>query len=113
MGRRKSKAPTAWKPHAAPSKHPEYSVWFWPIYNAQNRRCAICGAALSAKYATEEHVIPRGRMPAGRDKGLWNRVLAHKKCNGAKGDRIPTQFELDTLAAINIIVEYEQRHGVL
>lgn len=55
-------------------------------------------ADLEVRPHTLDHVYPVSR---GGKRGLHNVVLACTLCNTAKGDRLPTQAELDALASIN------------
>ena len=65
------------------------------LWEAQGRACAICDRPMSepkpggveAESPTREHVIPRSA-------GGGIVLLAHRKCNLAKGNRSPTAREL-------------------
>jgi 5-methylcytosine-specific restriction endonuclease McrA len=68
------------------------------LYIAQHGNCGICGRKLkSLAHCTIEHVVPRAL--GGRSDG--NRVVAHRSCNEAKGDREPNGCELIWLSAAN------------
>lgn len=58
---------------------------------SQGGRCFYCGEALGAK-ATFDHLIPQAY--GGADEPA-NVVLAHRRCNQMKGDRLPTPEEID------------------
>lgn len=60
----------------------------------QGGRCFYCGEVMGAK-ATFDHVIPRAY--GGIDSPA-NVVLAHRRCNLRKGDRLPTAEEVERLA---------------
>lgn len=62
---------------------------------AQAGRCFYCGEPVGAK-ATFDHLIPR--CYGGSDEP-GNIVLAHRRCNQLKGDRLPTAEEIDRLLA--------------
>lgn len=57
----------------------------------QGGRCFYCGEPVGAK-ATFDHLIPQAY--GGIDDPA-NVVLAHRRCNQRKGDRLPTIDELD------------------
>jgi 5-methylcytosine-specific restriction endonuclease McrA len=61
----------------------------------QSGRCFYCDAPVGAK-ATVDHLIPRAY--GGTDEPA-NIVLAHRRCNQRKGDRLPTQDEIARLTA--------------
>lgn len=67
---------------------------------AQDGLCALCAEALEDKphHYTVDHVVPLGRR--GPD-AFGNIVAAHKSCNSAKADRMPTGCELIWLLAVN------------
>jgi 5-methylcytosine-specific restriction endonuclease McrA len=54
--------------------------------------CYLCGFSLSKKGITKDHVFPRSE---GYSIGS-NMMPAHSKCNLEKGDRFPTQEEIET-----------------
>lgn len=60
---------------------------------AQGGRCFYCGEPVGAK-ATFDHVIPLAY--GGADEPA-NVVIAHRRCNQAKGDRLPTPDEVERL----------------
>lgn len=60
---------------------------------AQGGRCFHCGEPVGAK-ATDDHLIPRAY--GGADVP-GNVVLAHRRCNQLKGDRLPTAQEVERL----------------
>ena len=64
---------------------------------AQDDQCAICGGEMSRFNVTIEHVWPRG---AGGFNGPGNMVGAHRGCNHAKADRLPTGCEVISLVAV-------------
>ncbi len=57
----------------------------------QGGRCFYCDEPVGAK-ATIDHLIPQAY--GGRDEPA-NAVLAHRRCNQRKADRLPTPDELD------------------
>ncbi|HYD30856.1 MAG TPA: HNH endonuclease [Azospirillaceae bacterium] len=61
----------------------------------QGGRCFYCGEPVGAK-ATFDHVIPQ--CYGGTDDP-GNIVLAHRRCNQLKGDRLPTPDEIGRLVA--------------
>jgi len=61
----------------------------------QGGRCFYCGEAVGAK-ATFDHLIPQAY--GGVDEPS-NVVLAHRRCNQRKGDRLPDADELDRFFA--------------
>lgn len=61
----------------------------------QGGRCFYCGEPVGAK-ATFDHVIPQAY--GGADVA-GNIVLAHRRCNQSKGDRLPTPEEVDRFLA--------------
>lgn len=81
------------------------------IIDIQGNCCLLCGTPLSVvnphtgfryniyskRRPTYEHVVPRAR--GGVNHG--NRLVAHKFCNEAKADRMPTGCELVWLAVVN------------
>ncbi len=76
------------------------------LMNAQHWKCFHCDEQLffivpkgiSKKLgATREHVFPHSTT----GKGLVNNiVLAHARCNGLRGDRQPTPYEINKAATI-------------
>ena len=60
---------------------------------AQGGRCFHCGRPMGAS-ATDDHLIPRAY--GGQDVA-GNVVLAHRRCNLLKGDRLPTPEEVERL----------------
>ncbi|HYG87748.1 MAG TPA: HNH endonuclease [Azospirillum sp.] len=59
----------------------------------QGGRCFYCGEPVGVK-ATFDHVIPQAY--GGVDEP-GNIVLAHRRCNQLKGDRLPTAEEVERL----------------
>lgn len=59
----------------------------------QGGRCFYCGGPVGAK-ATFDHVIPAAY---GGIDTPGNVVLAHRRCNLLKADRLPTPEEIDRL----------------
>lgn len=60
---------------------------------SQQGRCFYCGEPVGAK-ATVDHFIPQ--CYGGIDD-IANTVLAHRRCNILKGDRLPTPDEIEAL----------------
>lgn len=78
---------------------------------AQQGLCILCGTALhmhrqddfeanDPRRATFDHVVPLSL----RGENVGNRLIAHRKCNGAKGNRPPVGCELVWLAAVNAAI---------
>jgi 5-methylcytosine-specific restriction endonuclease McrA len=67
---------------------------------AQGKLCGICGQGLphSSNDATLDHVIP---MQLGGADALGNFILAHRACNSAKANDVPTGCEMVWLMAVN------------
>ncbi|EWY36489.1 endonuclease [Skermanella stibiiresistens SB22] len=63
---------------------------------SQRGRCFYCGEVVGAK-ATVDHFIPQ--CYGGIDD-IANTVLAHRRCNIDKGDRLPTPDEIERLIEI-------------
>jgi 5-methylcytosine-specific restriction endonuclease McrA len=61
----------------------------------QSGRCFYCGDPVGAK-ATVDHFIPK--CYGGIDD-IANTVLAHRRCNILKGDRLPTVGEIERFIA--------------
>lgn len=57
---------------------------------ATHIHCHYCGTRLTPMTATVDHVIPRSK---GGTNELSNLVLACRKCNQAKGNKMPEQFK--------------------
>lgn len=62
----------------------------------QGGRCFFCGEPVGAK-VTFDHLIPQAY--GGEDEAA-NVVLAHRRCNQRKSDRLPTPDELDRFFAM-------------
>lgn len=60
---------------------------------AQGGRCFYCGETMGAK-STFDHVIPQA---FGGTDDPGNIVLAHRRCNALKGDRLPSAEEIERL----------------
>jgi 5-methylcytosine-specific restriction endonuclease McrA len=58
---------------------------------AADPRCFWCGTPLTRRSATFDHVVPVSR---GGSRGAGNVELACRRCNGTKGDRMPTDEEI-------------------
>jgi 5-methylcytosine-specific restriction endonuclease McrA len=56
-------------------------------------KCQYCGAALSMRNGTVDHVFPKAR---GGTHTLTNTVASCKICNNAKGDMLLADFERKT-----------------
>ncbi len=72
---------------------------------AQDHICGICGKniipfllANDPLSASIDHVIP---LDAGGIDLVGNLFVAHRRCNGEKGNRMPTGCELIWLMAVN------------
>jgi 5-methylcytosine-specific restriction endonuclease McrA len=68
------------------------------LKRAQRGCCYLCGRLVTLKYATFDHVVPKSRGGGS----LANKLLAHKHCNGRKGNREPRPCELLYLRSINL-----------
>jgi 5-methylcytosine-specific restriction endonuclease McrA len=66
----------------------------------QRSRCFYCEKVIFSD-GTVDHVIPRALEG---DNSLYNKVLAHSRCNLRKGARLPTYEELEKLKYRNIIL---------
>ncbi|WP_026425639.1 HNH endonuclease [Actinokineospora inagensis] len=81
------------------------------VIGFQRGRCLICGDIIAHGAAVAvDHVFPHALMRrfglvngwAGPDLDLlWNLAPAHRECNSAKSDRLPTEVELQRLAERN------------
>lgn len=60
---------------------------------AQGWRCFHCGGPLG-RGATVDHLVPKAY---GGVDDVANCVMAHRRCNLLKGDRLPTADEVDRL----------------
>ncbi|MGQ9365717.1 HNH endonuclease [Azospirillum sp. ST 5-10] len=60
---------------------------------AQGGRCFYCGEPVG-RQATFDHLIPQAY---GGVDSPGNVVLAHRRCNQKKGDRLPTPEEVERL----------------
>jgi 5-methylcytosine-specific restriction endonuclease McrA len=68
----------------------------------QGDACSLCGEPLSfdaqgPNEPTFEHVLPRSKG-GGNHR---NRLVAHRRCNSNKSDRLPTGCEIILLDAVN------------
>lgn len=74
------------------------------LFQAQEGRCHICGQKLPERFGspllTIDHVWPASKSEA-HDKFRGNVLLAHLRCNQAKGDRLPTRGEVTALHMAN------------
>lgn len=61
----------------------------------QGGRCFYCGEPVGGK-ATFDHLIPKAY---GGTDAAANIVLAHRRCNRLKADRLPTTEEIDRFIA--------------
>ena len=61
----------------------------------QGGRCFYCGEPVGGK-ATLDHLIPQAFGGADEPSNV---VLAHRRCNQRKSDRLPTPDELDRFFA--------------
>lgn len=57
------------------------------LFGVQGSVCILCGKYLRRRDATIDHVYPKAR---GGVHHLSNFALAHRKCNEAKADTLPT-----------------------
>lgn len=65
---------------------------------AQRNRCAICGQPFSKnRPPSRDHVLA---ISLGGYDGRGNLLLAHTKCNGLKGNRLPTGCEMIWLLTV-------------
>lgn len=62
---------------------------------AQGGRCFYCGDP-AGRGATVDHLIPKAY---GGIDDVANCVIAHRRCNQLKGDRLPTPDEIERLVA--------------
>lgn len=76
------------------------------LWEAQNKRCACCGAVLPDPDGAEvDHVWPIHR--GGADEP-GNFTLTHVLCNRRKRQAKPRRYELDVLAAVNEVLGWAQ-----
>lgn len=74
------------------------------LWDAQEGACWICGHRMLLggrqhhQQATLDHVFPRSKFRAMGDIGIV--LLAHKGCNGRRGDPWPTDDELRELVRV-------------
>lgn len=59
------------------------------IYDRQNGLCAYCGQHRNIKYMTVDHIIS---LSKGGTDSLDNLQCTCKKCNGLKGNMLPSEF---------------------
>lgn len=79
-------------------------------------RCVYCGLKLTADqrhclrhdYATLDHVVPRSRGGLGAP---FNRTIACRACNQAKGDMLPEEFLMLRAAAAGLATRSEHHMG--
>ena len=69
------------------------------LYLAQEGRCFFCEEPLGIKKITKDHLLPKSRTNVWRSL-RFNLVLAHKKCNCNKGNRLPTSFEISKMKEV-------------
>lgn len=74
---------------------------------AQDHICPICQNRLAADDLTIDHVWP---LQDGSDN-YGNIFLCHYDCNQEKGDRLPTDFEIEMLDKINQRLGYDPLTG--
>lgn len=61
----------------------------------QDGRCFYCAVVLTAQFGTIDHLMPTSK---GGDNHHLNKVCACRTCNKAKGDRMPTEAEMQRAA---------------
>lgn len=64
------------------------------------KRCPICGCRMTPSRRTKDHLIPKSK---GGDGGYLNTWTICKRCNNAKGDRLPTESEILAFCRIKAI----------
>ncbi|MCS6971128.1 MAG: HNH endonuclease [Planctomycetota bacterium] len=64
------------------------------VFTRDDFACQYCGARVSMKSGTRDHVIPRSR---GGPDTLANVVTACRACNARKGDRTPSEAGMHLL----------------
>lgn len=73
---------------------------------AQDYKCPICQQTLKSKDITVDHVFPLHNWK----KNAGNLLLCHHQCNQDKGERLPTEFEINMLTAVNDALGYDQEN---
>jgi len=76
------------------------------LWEAQDRTCPICGEPLlpHMRYSNSdwawsiEHVYPKHLKLY---EHVGNKLVTHRGCNNAKGERMPTGCEITMLLAVN------------
>lgn len=64
------------------------------LYLRDDGSCQYCGAVLTRREATFDHVVPRSR---GGDVSWTNIVIACRPCNQRKGNRTPVEARMSLL----------------
>lgn len=77
------------------------------ILKAQGHTCPICQNHLSPKDVTVDHVYPLYMCM----ENSGNLLLCHYHCNQEKGDRLPTEFEIEMLVQVNERLGFESERG--
>lgn len=86
-------------------------------------KCWICGGVLGPSTATVDHLIPKSaRKSKRRTDSKENYRLAHKECNGRRGDsrlskeqiltlkgRAPSQTEKDRIVILSMIAKAQHQ----
>lgn len=73
------------------------------MLKAQDHTCPICRERLASSDVTVDHVYPLHlyQVNAG------NLLLSHYDCNQEKGERLPTDFEIEMLDRVNEKLGYD------
>ena len=80
------------------------------LFKAQEGTCYLCCDPLGERIIGHDvgynfdHVWPQARYSFAL---RGNVMLAHKRCNVAKGDRDPTELELAMLESVNLILGWQ------
>ena len=77
------------------------------VLKAQEYTCPICQDRLVAKDVTVDHVYPLYMCK----ENSGNLLLCHYQCNQDKGDRLPTDFEINMLMDVNERLGFDATRG--
>lgn len=83
------------------------------LYKKQNGLCAYCRQHRNHKYMTVDHIIP---LSKGGMEDISNLQCTCKKCNGFKGDMLPSEFTTFVRCvlknSIRIEKEFNKKHKI-
>jgi 5-methylcytosine-specific restriction endonuclease McrA len=72
------------------------------LHAVQLGRCFYCASNIRICDGTIDHFFPKSKGNGRYSNGRHNVVMACRRCNGTKGDRMPTAAE---------IVRFDEVHG--